>query len=227
MGGGVAQGRGAVGRVDGASGAIPRTASATAAKRSSCSPMKSSPGSSAVAKWVQTPASSSRSSPATGAGELDHRVRVALAEPPHPAVVLDVDPGHPPSSAAARRAELPEALAPHRESARASSATSSSSPVSAPMARIGVSGKCAGAPRPRRRPQPRAGWPRRAAPRRRTRRPVAVAVGLDHRAELGAAPDPVLSARQFRSTAPTSIVASARPVALGRLRAPAPRGAPR
>ena len=87
-------------------------ASATAAKRSSCSSKKRESGSSAVAKWVQTPASSRIGTLGAGTQQVQHLGRIAVAEPAHAAVVLDVDPGRAAMSAGARGDEVEETASP-------------------------------------------------------------------------------------------------------------------
>ena len=150
-----------------------------------------SPGSSAVAKWVQTPASSRSGSSAQARARASTASRVAVAEPAHAAVVLDVDPGR--AGPGRGRGSPPGARKSSCQTATsepAASAASSSSSVSAPIVSSGTCG--------RRRPISAASAP--VATASRVAPPasaavgagvgaVAVAVGLDHRAELDAVAD--------------------------------------
>ena len=154
-----------------------------------------------------------RSSAATRSTSDRTDVGIALPEPPHARVVLDVEPGPDPElpSRARRPARRTPAARPPRPKS-APSATSSSASVSAPMVRMRASARW------RRSSAASAAAatasqlaPPASAARAHSTRPVAVAVRLDHRAQLGrprrARPP---AARQLRSTAASSTTATAR-----------------
>ena len=90
------------------------TAPATSEKRSSCSSKNSESGSSAVAKWVQTPASSRCGSSAQARARATTAAGVAVAEPAHAAVVLDVEARRPALGTGAARRHRAELLVPDR-----------------------------------------------------------------------------------------------------------------
>jgi hypothetical protein len=87
-------------------------ASARGAKRPSCSSKKSESGSSAVAKWVQTPTGLEIGALGAGAQQVEHLRRIAAAEPAHAAVVLDVHSRRPAVSASPRGEKVEKAAPP-------------------------------------------------------------------------------------------------------------------
>ena len=81
------------------------TEAAKSRKRASWAPKWSSPSSSAVAKCVIRPASSIRSSPAAAAASSPRQGRVGGAQPAHAAVELHVHADRPGGSASGKRAQ--------------------------------------------------------------------------------------------------------------------------
>ena len=212
MGGRVAQRRRAVGRVQQrAAGSAARSGGAQAAKRASCSPKKASPRSSAVAKWVISAGELARPAPprrrsATRVASAGSRV------PRRPMPVSSLT--WTPTAAGARAATA--STKPSRQattSAPARQRDVSSSALSAPMTSTRPSTPArAQLARPPRR------WPPRATPRRRPAaaraagtRAVAVAVGLDDRAQLARpARSRAAGARRCARSPPRSTRARAR-----------------
>ncbi len=210
-------------------GAISLTASATGRKAASCSAEE------VVAQLVgggEVGPDAGQLEPlvvAAGAGQLDQRVRVALPEPAHAAVELDVDPGHPAEIGRHPRAELPEALAPDRDlgvrcegdaelvlGEGAHHQDRRVGEVQPELLGLGRGGdREPGGPAAQRR-----GGAGRGA--------VAVAVRLDHGAELGPLPDPLLEGPAVSLDGPgvDDRERAARSVS-AMLRAPAPPGSTR
>ena len=169
-------------------GARRRIAAANGAKASRCASMNArSP--SAVAKWVIAPARTQRRPGLQDpVGDGQRRIEVARAEPAHPGVELDVHPdgrrGGPPQAATNSGVQA-------TTSAPAARAIGSSSALSAPITSTGASiparSQLGGLERGGHRQARGAGGQRRPRDRHRA---VAGRVGLDHRAQLGAAGQP-------------------------------------
>ena len=164
------------------------TASATAAKRSSCSSKKPESGFVGGREVGPDPGQLEVGVLGAGAGESRAPRRVAVAEPAHAAVVLDVDAGRPALGAGAGRRRArgsPRARPrpPSRRRARRRGRRRSAPPSSA-AARAGSGGRSAAASAPVATAS-RVAPPASAAVRAGVGA-VAVAVGLDHRAELDA-----------------------------------------
>ena len=76
-----------------------------------------------------------------GAGQREDRLGVAVAEPAHAAVVLDVDPGGPPLGAGAGGDQREEVLVPGGDLRAGRERESRSSSVSAPIVSSGTCGR--------------------------------------------------------------------------------------
>ena len=195
MGARLAQGRGAVGRVHSTPGWSALTRSASGVKRSSCSAKKSS--SVVGGREVGPEAGELDVGVALGADELEQGRRVGLAEPAHAAVVFDVDARRRPGSAASSEsAELSRQAATSAPAASATGVPSVSAPITR-IRRLAEARRAARPPRPRGDREP--GRAARRARRGRSLGAVAVAVGLDDRAELGPAELPASARSCARS----------------------------